>query len=178
MANTHRRVPVLLQLVVCVCWSLGLGWAMHGNTALAQKGAPEPLTPPLVLSPLLIPPLAVGVLPPAILAAPAVNVAALKTVTDYTARVQSLPLEKLPPLGVLSPSIDIAALTDVDWIPLLQRLTGTGDKKGTQLAADRPKPLFFYNQSTYPAELIVHVHIPKTGATYIYDPCTVSYHII
>lgn len=66
--------------------------------------------------------------------------------------------ERPRPLAVLAPAFNISGLGPDDWAPLADRL-GVSHEQGGFVV----KPLFFYNQSTYPNELLVHVHIPKTG---------------
>ena len=66
------------------------------------------------------------------------------------------------PLGVLAPAFDISKLGPGDWLPLFERTHGK--KKDTSAnAASAVNKFIFYNQSTYPNELLIHVHIPKTG---------------
>ena len=65
----------------------------------------------------------------------------------------------VPPLPVIYPSLNITSLTYNDWLPLKNRL----DVDLSEKSWKQQKPLLFYNQSIYPEELLVQVHIPKTG---------------
>lgn len=70
----------------------------------------------------------------------------------------------------IKPAFDVSRLGDNDWRPLTERITGTKSASESAHEFGRTR-LFFYNQSVYPDELLVHVHIPKTGIC----KCTIIY---